>query len=56
MSEGDVGHMEEGFGRGNMFESKCVCLSRKDLIMLKKSLFRMTRGNGWVYELEVRSE
>jgi hypothetical protein len=36
--------------KSNMFESKCICISRKDLIMLKKGLFRITRGNSWVYE------
>lgn len=36
-----------------MFESKCVCIQRKDLIMLKRSIFRITRGNSWVYEFEI---
>lgn len=40
--------------RSNMFESKCVCISRKDLLMLKKSLFRITRGNSWIYEMDIR--
>jgi len=35
--------------KSNMFESKVVCISRKDLMMLKKSIFRITRGNSWIY-------
>ena len=36
-----------------MFESKCVCIDRKDLMMLKRSVFRITRGNSWSYEFEI---
>ena len=42
--------------RNNMFESKCVCLLREDLMMLKRSIFRMTRGNSWIYEFEITME
>ena len=42
--------------KSTMFESKCVGVKRKDLIMMKKSIFRMTRGNCWVNELEIKSE
>ena len=45
--------LQEGFGedRSSMFESRCVGVTRKDLIMLKRSVFRITRGNSWVTEL-----
>lgn len=37
--------------KNSIFEYKCICVSRKELIMLKRGLFRITRGNSWVYEL-----
>ena len=39
-----------------MFETKCVGVKRKELLMLKKSIFRITRGNCWVNELEIQQE
>lgn len=46
---GDRPGMEEAIERGSMFESRCICISRRELMMLKKGLFRITRGNSWVY-------
>lgn len=42
--------LNEGMGedKSSMFESRCIGITRKDLIMLKRSVFRITRGNSWV--------
>ena len=40
----------------NSFSSKCVCISRKDLMVFKKGIFRITRGNNWIYEFEIDVE
>lgn len=40
----------------NSFSSKCVCISRKDLMVFKKGIFRITRGNNWIYEFEINVE
>lgn len=34
--------------KSTMFESKCIGIKRKELLMMKKSIFRITRGNVWV--------
>ena len=42
--------------RSTMFETKCVGVKRKDLLMVKRSIFRITRGNCWVNELDISLE
>ena len=39
-----------------MFETRCIGIKRKELFMLKRSIFRITRGNCWVNELEISLE
>jgi vacuolar-type H+-ATPase subunit I/STV1 len=36
-----------------MFESKCISIKRKELLVVKRSIFRITRGNCWVNEIEI---
>ena len=36
-----------------MFETRCVGISRNQLLILKRSIFRITRGNCWVNEIEI---
>lgn len=43
----------EIYDKSNMFQTKCICISRKDLMILKRGLFRITRSNSWVYEIEI---
>ena len=49
--QGNANPLYESFDdneKSTMFESKCVGIRRKDLLMLKRSIFRITRGNSWV--------
>lgn len=39
-----------------MFESKCVGIKRKDLLVMKRSIFRIARGNAWVNEVEISAD
>lgn len=41
--------VEDALERGSLLESRCVCIPRRELLMLKRGLFRITRGNSWVY-------
>ena len=57
--QGNVNPLYQSFDekdKSTMFETKCVGVKRKELLMLKKSIFRITRGNCWVNELQIQQE
>lgn len=59
MLQGESNPLYESFDeneKSTMFESKIISIKRKELLMVKRSIFRMTRGNCWVNEIEISLE
>lgn len=57
--QGDFNPLYESFeekDKSSMFENKCIGIKRKDMLVLKRSIFRITRGNCWVHEIEIDLE
>ena len=57
--QGDINPLYETFDekdKSTMFESKCISIKRKELLLVKRSIFRIARGNCWVNEIEISIE